>query len=94
MIAIPLEFEFTASDAASGALQARQEQGAANGSILLGYLNQIRAAFELGETSLDTTCMLHEVNWLARELGERGFDVKTSVHMMHGQLSISWESRA
>jgi len=94
MIAIPLEFEFTARDAAAGAKQARQEQGTPHGNILMGYLNQIRAAFELGETSLDTTCMLHELNWLARELNERGFQVSTSVHMMHGQLSISWESRA
>ncbi len=93
MIAIPLEFEFTAREAAAGATLAKAKQDART-SVLLGYLNQIRAAYELGETSLVTTCMHHEVAWLSQELRERGFDVDASTQLMHGKLAISWESRA
>ncbi len=96
MITLPLEFEFTAEEAASTAVQAREERQIQNGrgGILLGYLNQIRAALELGETSLVTTCMHHETQWLATELRQRGFEVESSTQLLHGQLEISWHSRA
>lgn len=80
----------TAKEAAASAKRAR-EQVEARGGILLGYLNQIRAAHELGQTSLVTTCMTHELQWLMEELRERGFAVAGEVHLMHGQLSIRWD---
>ncbi|MEM0970574.1 MAG: hypothetical protein AAF191_13305 [Verrucomicrobiota bacterium] len=89
MIVLPSDKELTADQAAAEAKRAR-EQVDSQGEILLGYLNQIRAAHELGETSLITTCMTHELRWLAEELRDRGFQVDTEVHMMHGQVSIFW----
>lgn len=89
MIALPLELEFTARDAAAGARRAR-ERSDPRGEILMGYLNQIRAAYELGESCLVTTCMVHEMHWLSRELRERGFVIETGMQMMHGQLTIRW----
>ena len=87
---LPLEVEFTAKQAARGAQEARLRSDP-RGEVLVGYLNQIRAAYELGETSLETTCMTHEMQWLARELRDRGFGVDTEVLMMHGKLTIHWQ---
>jgi len=89
MIALPFEMEFTARDAAAGARRAR-ERSDRRGEILLGYLTQVRASFESGETCLITTCLIHEMHWLATELRERGFVVETGVNLMHGQLTIRW----
>ncbi len=89
MISLPSELDLTAQEAAQEAQQAR-ERVDERGEILLGYLNQIRAANDLGENSLVTTCMTHEMSWLASELRQRGFQVETELHMMHGQLSIQW----
>lgn len=90
MIVLPDNLDLTAKEAAASAKRAR-EQVDARGAILLGYLNQIRAAHELGQTSLVTTCMTHELRWLSDELRERGFSVETEVHLMHGQVSIRWD---
>lgn len=91
MIVLPDNLDLTAKEAAASARRAR-EQVDARGSILLGYLNQIRAAHELGQTSLITTCMTHELSWIADELRERGFEVEGEVHLMHGQLAIRWDT--
>lgn len=90
MIVLPGNLDLTAKEAAASAKRAR-EQVEARGGILLGYLNQIRAAHELGQTSLLTTCMTHELQWLMDELRERGFAVEGEVHLMHGQLAIRWD---
>lgn len=90
MIVLPENLDLTAKEAAASAKRAR-EQVDARGSILLGYLNQIRAAHELGQTTLVTTCMTHELGWLSGELRERGFSVTTEVHLMHGQITIRWD---
>ena len=89
MIALPSDLDLTAREAALEAKKAR-ERVDDRGEILLGYLNQIRAANEFGETALTTTCMTHELNWIANELQVRGFQVATEIHLMHGQLTIRW----
>tara|TARA_R110002096_G_scaffold159011_2_gene324570 strand:- start:1660 stop:1983 length:324 start_codon:yes stop_codon:yes gene_type:complete len=89
MISLPSELDLTAKEAAQEAKEAR-ERVDERGEILLGYLNQIRAANELGENSLVTTCMTHELEWLSTELRERGFQIETELHLMHGQISIRW----
>lgn len=89
MISLPSELDLTAKEAAQEAKEARERVGE-HGEILLGYLNQIRAANELGENSLVTTCMTHELEWLSSELKQRGFEIETELHLMHGQLSIRW----
>ncbi len=89
MISLPSELDLTAQEAALESKIAR-ERVDERGEILIGYLNQIRAANDLGENGLVTTCMTHEMNWLAKELRERGFQVETELHLMHGQLSILW----
>jgi len=91
MIVLPSNLDLTAEQAAESAKKARENVDT-RGEILLGYLNQIRAAHELGETSLTTTCMTHELQWLTDELRARGFDVEGVVHLMHGQLTIRWDA--
>ncbi len=91
MIALPTSLELTARDAAAEARKAREKHDERT-RILLGYMNQIRAAHELGETSLITTCLTHEIGWLSRELEARGFEIETEVRLMHGQMRISWEA--
>ena len=92
MIALPTNLDLTADQAALETKLARERLDQ-RGEILVRYLNQIRAAHELGESSLTTTCLTHELEWLARELRERGFQVASQVHLMHGQLRIEWPVR-
>jgi hypothetical protein len=89
MIALPPHLDLTAHQAAVESRLARERLDQ-RGELLLRYLNQIRAAHELGEQQLVTTCLAHELEWLSRELRERGFAVEGRVHLMHGQLTISW----
>jgi hypothetical protein len=92
MIALPSNLDLNASQAALEAKIARERLDQ-RGDILLRYLNQIRAAHELGENTLTTTCLTHEIDWISRELRERGFEVASEVHLMHGQLAIRWPER-
>ena len=92
MIALPSNLDLTATQAALESKLARERLDQ-RGDLLLRYLNQIRAVHELGENSLTTTCLTHELEWLARELRERGFQVACEVHLMHGQLTINWPVR-
>jgi hypothetical protein len=92
MIALPSNLDLTANQAALEAKIARERLDQ-RGEILLRYLNQIRAAHELGENTLTTTCLTHEMDWISRELRERGFEVASEVHLMHGQLAIRWPER-
>lgn len=92
MIALPSNLDLTAEQAALESKLARERLDQ-RGVILVRYLNQIRSAHELGETSLTTTCLTHEMDWITRELRERGFQVTGEVHLMHGQLSIKWPVR-
>ncbi|RFC42589.1 MAG: hypothetical protein DVB23_003029 [Verrucomicrobia bacterium] len=92
MIVLPANLDLTADQAALEAKIARERLDR-RGDILLRYLNQIRAAHELGENSLTTTCLAHEIDWISRELRERGFEVASEVHLMHGQLTIRWPER-
>jgi len=89
MIALPPHLDLTARQAAVESRIARERLDQ-RGELLLRYLNQVRASHELGEQRLVTTCLTHEIEWLARELRERGFTVDSQVHLMHGQLTISW----
>lgn len=93
MIALPSNLDLNASQAALESKIARERLDQ-RGGILLRYLNQIRAAHELGENTLTTTCLTHEIDWISRELRERGFEVASEVHLMHGQLSIRWPERS
>jgi hypothetical protein len=93
MIALPSNLDLNASQAALEAKIARERLDQ-RGDILLRYLNQIRAAHELGENTLTTTCLTHEIDWISRELRERGFEVASEVHLMHGQLAIRWPERS
>ncbi len=93
MIALPSNLDLNASQAALEAKIARERLDQ-RGEILLRYLNQIRAAHELGENTLTTTCLTHEIDWISRELRERGFEVASEVHLMHGQLAIRWPERS
>ncbi|MBU6303390.1 MAG: hypothetical protein KGS60_17720 [Verrucomicrobia bacterium] len=92
MIVLPPNLDLTAQQAAMEAKIAR-ERVDRRGEILLRYLNQIRSAHELGENSLTTTCLTHEIEWISRELRERGFEVASEVHLMHGQLTVKWPER-
>jgi len=92
MIALPSNLDLTDNQAALEAKIARERLDQ-RGEILLRYLNQIRAAHELGENTLTTTCLTHEMDWISRELRERGFEVASEVHLMHGQLAIRWPER-
>lgn len=88
MTALPLGLDFNAADASQQAASARERLHQKK-HVLLGYLNQIRAALDLGQTTFTTTCLPHELNWLASELRERQFEVETEVHLMHGQITVS-----